>query len=258
MQSWKPGKRGIRPNWRGPYTAGLGIVGACALVVLFVGSSAAAPTILKASPVTYKPPYSGQEIGTATLSQSGCGGSTSISVNPSFNLTTGKAFGADNLSQRSCGSTSDTASMNLEAGFAANSSFTGIGGKYQVKTTWVLTFSVVLVAKAGNKFQAAVALFEVEPIVELIDQTNGTGLGPSSYAHVLLAITSGSYVHTYSALHMTQYSNQTLVKTHTYLLEVYALIYTNVYVTAGTSHSSSYVNMGGQGKVALLSSITVG
>jgi hypothetical protein len=251
-------KRGIRPNWSGPLAGSWVIAGAVVLVLLFVGSTAATPVVLKGSPVTYKPPYSGQEIGTATLSQTGCGGSTAILVNPFFNLTTGKAFGADNLSQRSCGSVADTASLDLEAGFVANSSFTGIGGNYKVKTTWVLTFSVVLVASPGSIYQAAVALFEVEPIVEIFDETNGSALGPSSYSHVLLSISSGSYLHTYSALHMTQYSNQTLKKSHTYVIEAYAMVYTYVYVTPGTSYCSAYVNMGGKGKVATLTSLTVG
>ena len=255
----KQGERGkgVRSRWRGRSLAGAWVAAAVGVVLMFVGSAAAASTAATATPVTYKAPYSGTEFDDLWdyLGGSGgpiCGVAGTFPVLPFFNLTTGYANESVKATAKSCGTGTNFAEPEALAGFESNS-ITGVSGLRHVKASWVWDFSVKLVA-APSTGSSAEAYFVVGGSIYLYDETNGS-IWFSNFPTVDNFISSGTYSHVYKD-HESMYVNATLNKTHSYDFVVEVWIGLEAEVSPGTSTASAAVNMGSGGRSAFLVSVT--
>jgi hypothetical protein len=247
---------------RGPgmFRSGLGVVGAIAVVVLFLGSAAAAPAIVARPAATFAPPYSGVEATNifGELSGTGgpiCGVAESFPVDPSFNLMTGISNQSVKATARSCGPGTSFASPEESAGFLS-SNFTTSSGLHRMKATWILDFAVRLVATPGGGSQSAVADYAVTTQFYIDDLTNYSVVNANYTAYSIVQITSGTYTHHFLSLHLADELNATLVKGHVY--QVVVALYVGAYasVSPGTSSASAWINMGSAGRSGFLASVT--
>ncbi len=246
---------GSRSGGRGRALRWASMVGAVAVALVFVGSSAAAPlSTTRASPPT-RAPFSGTEFGIFTGESSGCGVASTFPVLPFFNLTTGVANGSVKATARSCGSTNSTVfSFEIDefesAAFRVPST-----GTYQLKASWVLSFATTLKATSGAVSEYAAAEFIVTATVEVLNVSSGayTYGTDSSETH---SITTGTYTHTYVKLHTSAFLNLTLDKADQYNVLTFVEITALADTTPGTSSASALVNMGSSGKDAILTSIS--
>jgi hypothetical protein len=245
---------GLR-SWRRKRSM-LSLVTAVAAVTLLVGTASAAPASGLHASVTYSPPYSGTPGAAITGGSVGCGGSGSILLFPSFNLTTGKGVQSAKASAKSCGSIGSSVDLTLSTGFNS-SNFTTTSGLHRIVAHWTLTFSVSLAAKAGSASQGADAVFYVGEGVSVYDATNHTLIAGAPTKVVTDLISSGTYSHTYSKVRMTSWNNATLVKGHVYTLQIGLEIVVAASVSSGSSTASAQLSMGGGSKGFLITSVTM-
>ena len=255
MSLKKAGKMEALPKRFGRVSGGLGIAAAMVVVLLFVGSAAAAPAISAASTVTYKAPYSGAAYGTINDYSTGCGVAMSAPVLPVMNLTSGYAFESVKASARSCGGQNGTGNVQAVESFFSSTFNATTKGLHRWTSEWVANFSVKLKATPGGPTQPAMAGFAVNANFQLIDTTNGSEFFPSTVPIVELYISTGTYSHSYAHLHQVVQLNVTLAKGHTYLFIAEMSIYVYVAVSPGASTASASVNMGSNGRNAFLESV---
>jgi len=233
-----------------------GLAFGVSLVVLLIGTASAAPVTGLRATTTYAPPYSGTPGATFIGLATGCGSTGSIVVFPSFNLTSGKGLGSTKVSASSCGATNSSMQIELSAGFNSTS-FTTTSGLHRFVAHWTLTFVVKLAASAGSSTQFAEAVFFVAEGIGIHDNTNGTTFVGATSKLLYDAITSGTYTHTYSKIKETSWNNATLVKGHSYSMQLGLDIVTVAGVTAGKSTASASVAMAGGSDDFLLTSVTM-
>ncbi len=249
------GGAGIRSGGRGRALRWASMAGAVTVALLFVGSSAAAPlSTTTASPPT-RAPYSGTEFGVFLGESSGCGVSATFPVLPFFNLTTGVANGSVKATAHSCGSANSTVFAFEYDEFESAAFRVPSTGAYQLKASWVLSFSTTLKATPGAATELASAEFIVEATVEVLNESSGVftdGTAPSETHY----ITTGTYTHSYAKLHKSAFLNLTLVKGYSYAVVALVQISALAASTPGTSSASAAVNMGSSGKDAVLTAIS--
>ena len=247
--------RATQTSWRQRTGLGLGISAGVALVVLLVANATAAPVSAKTSTVTDAAPYSGTEYTSLIIQPSGCGTGATLPVLPYFDLDTGIGFESIGATAASCGSENSTVYAESAAGFVSTA-FKAKAGTDTLTANWVLNFAVDLVATHGSGTEAAHAEFAVFLDFELIDTTTNSMVYQSNYPELYDLITSGSYVHTYSAIPETVDIYSSLVKGQMYEYEAVAYAAVLVFVTPGANSASATVTMGSGGEEATLSSLT--
>ena len=247
--------RSPESRWRGRSSIGLGISAAVALVVLLVGNAAAAPVTAKKTSVTDEAPYSGSEYTVLIIEPSGCGTGVSLPVLPYFDLSTGIALESVGATAVSCGSANSTVYAESAAGLVSTS-FKAKAGTDTVTSSWLLSFSVDLVATHGTGTEAAHAEFAVFLEFELLDVTTNSVIYQSNYPELYDEITTGTYTHTYTDIPETVDIYSSLVKGQMYEYEAVALAAVLVFVTPGSDSASASVTMGSGAEGATLSSLT--
>jgi hypothetical protein len=260
MESRRDSKGKAGTTWQGRLGRGIGIAGAITVVTLFVGSAAAAPSIIASPATTYRAPYSGVEDSNefGLLSGSGgpiCGVSESFPVSPIFNMTSGHANQSVKAAAHSCGPGTSFASPEEDAGFVSMA-YTTTSGLHHLKANWALDFAVRLAATPGGASQSATASFSVTTQFYLLDETNGSMFNSNNSPYVIYQITSGTYSHDYPSIHLSIYLNATLVKGHTYQFGVFLYVGASASVSPGTSKAFASINLGSGGRNAFLASIT--
>ena len=247
--------RGESPGSRGRYRTSLGIGAAVFLVTLLVGGASAAPAPPSVSSVIHHAPYTGTLDDTFIGEPTGCGISANFPVLPFFNLTMGEGLESVKATAHSCGSANSTVYLQSATGFTSTA-FTTTTGIHHLTSNWVLNFSASLSAKPGGGGQEARANFAVYLEFELVDKTSSATFYQSNFPELFAIATSGGFSQSYPQVHDTVYLNASLVKGHSYVYEVEALVAVEVFVTHGTSSASATVNMGSGGRGALLPSVT--
>jgi hypothetical protein len=249
---------GERSKRRIRHFAAISVAGVVGIAVLLVSSAAASAALTPRPSAPLTAPYTGTETAYAVVLLGGtngpiCGVAGSFPVSPFFNTTTGYANMSAKATSASCGPGTSDASAMAQAGFTS-SPITGLSGLHHMKVNWVLDFSVKLSSTAPGTSTAEV-YFYVETSAWIYDVNNGTTFFQQNYPEVNVGFTSGTYTHSYK-VHQTDYNNATLVKKHSYLIEVFVTIGAFASVPPGSSTASALVNMGSNNKHGYLTSIT--
>jgi len=247
---------GMRPNWKARTRHHAWIAALAGLVVLFVGNAAAAPMMVAAADARYSAPYTGQGYGSVNDYSTGCGVAMSAPVLPTFNVTTGRTYESVKSTASSCGTQNGTGNVQAIESYFSLPITIHSSGLHKWISQWVADFSVKLAASPGSPSQEAQAGFSENENFELLDLTNGSAFFPTTVPYVSTYISSGTYSIEYSHLHQSVYLNATLAKGHMYEFVAEIYIYVYVLVTPGTSTASAYVNMGSDGRHAVLESVT--
>jgi hypothetical protein len=238
---------------RGRFASVLAVT-SIAVVVLLVGTAAAAPVVARATRITYGPPYSGVAGATTSSTSAGCTTVVNFVVLPFFNLTNGVGKGSVKVAADACLGANNASVLATEStGFAGDSFTIATSGKYHLKVTDAFDYAVSLEANALNGGSAYAAYGVGLGIDYLKDLTNGTSFGGTSTSVVSFSITSGTYNKVLTP-HLSGYLNATLKKGHTYLIGVGFEIEVVAYASIGTSNALASVNMArGGGHSTMLS-----
>jgi hypothetical protein len=230
---------------------GVGVLFALAALVVLAPLASAAPLL------TLKTPFSGTPIAAVSAGFGGCGASASWARAPFFNLTTGHGVLSAMGKAVACGSTLSDASVYAYTGYYSSTFTLGSGGHHKLTETWVLSYSIDLVATPGGPTHPASSTSDVYLDSYIYDTTNHTYISPVHAANLYNSISTGSLVKTFTGVHFVGYLNGTFAAGHVYY--VVAEIVVEAYVTAGpgSGSASALVNMGTAGKHAVLSSIVI-
>ncbi len=225
------------------------------LVVLVLGTAAAAPAVTTAATTKYAAPYAGVGLGDVANFATGCGSTAAVSTLPFFNATSGVGSLAGKVTSKNCGTVASNRSLELSVEYVSPD-FTTTTGSHNVTATWSLTFSAKLAA-TGTTSDPALAVVEVVLYSSLDDQTNESTIGVVPAAPLVKEITTGTYSHTFSKETEKLSIVHALKKGQSYdfQLEVLVLLATSV-APGGTSASAS-ITMSGGSDGATLKSVTV-
>jgi hypothetical protein len=234
---------------------GIGGLAAVVLVVLVMGTAAAAPAITAGTTTKYVAPYTGLGFGGLANLESGCGSTAAVSALPTFNTTNGVGTFAAKTTSKNCGTTPSNRTLELTLEYIGPA-FTTTSGSHNVTPAWVLTFSAKLAA-SGATGKLAESIFEVLATTFLEDTTNGTNVRIATLVPAYDEITTGSYSHTFSKLSAKPSAVATLKKGHDYEFQVEIVVILGTEVAPGATSASASVTMSGGSDGAKLASVTV-
>jgi hypothetical protein len=242
--------------WRRPLRTGLGAVTAVAAVFLMAASAAGSPALgVRAGPVV-GPPYPGTPYNALEWVELGCS-TMKDPVHPFFNLSTGHARASVATTLRACGPANGTSVVLADAAFQSLP-FNRSAGVHYLTGHWVLNFAVNLSVHRGNLSQQASAEFQVAVAFSIYDATAGTNIGGTDVMGIVNhTITHGTYVHTYTNVHLATYFNATYNSSHTYIGYVLVQVLEELTVGPGASTASASVNMASGGKSAYLATLSL-
>jgi hypothetical protein len=219
-------------------------------VLVLTGTSAAAP-VQSAGSVKFTAPYGGYGLGAASTNVIGCGGRGALPVAPSFDPSSGVGIEWAKAQAGSCGSNSNSYSINAFAG-VESTNLTGIGGEQNLTIHATLSFYANMSAHGSG----ASASFLVFPQLTLYDLTNDTAyLG--SAGGISYQISVGSYAHEFNDVKFLGFLHLGFKRSHVYYWEVDFVVVVAASISASHSGAISWVDMGAHGQRAVLNSVVI-
>lgn len=235
------GEGRIRSVGRRLRPVGIGGLAAAVLVVLVMGTAAAAPAVMTAVTTKYVAPYAGGGIGDLENYATGCGSSASVSKLPDFNATSGLGTVAAKVASKNCGTTPSNRTLLMTLVYVAPT-FTTTAGSHNLTENWVLTFTAKLAA-TGTTSHPASAFFEVIAFEEFLDLSNSTSVGSAAALAATQEITTGSYSHTFTKVSVKTSVVASLKKSTNYDYDAEVEVFLVSSVASGGTSASASVTM---------------